>query len=333
MKPKKLSVVPVTALLLTLIFISCDLVDPDEPGTLVPKTVDEDPTLPSIDINGTKLHAETFGNSSNPVILVIHGGPGGDYRSLLRLKDLQDEYFLVYWDQKGAGLSKRHDADEISVDIYIDELDAIIDKYRINATDKINIYAHSWGGQIATFYIDDNPQRAMLKVNRMVFSDPGPFTGALFETMGLTEISLSDESINNILWSNEFISRDSHERFDYALMIGTADFAPLYFFSTTDIRPLWRLGAVANAAIIFSPESIDSEGAFIWDWTANLSQFTNEILFIRNGLNEIHTPEYFVEQMANYPSTRLVTIEGAGHDGPWIRSNEYMALIRTHFAE
>lgn len=333
MRLKELLTAQVIAALIVFLCTSCGLLDPDEPGNLVPRTVDEDPAQPSIEINGTQLHVETFGNSENPVILFIHGGPGSDYRSLLRLRDLQDEYFLVFWDQKGAGLSKRHDPDEISVDIYIAELDAMIGRYQRHTADKVNIFAHSWGAQIATFYIDDDPQRAMNKINKMVFSDPGPFTGALFETMPLLDISLNDESMNDLLWSNEFISRDSHERFDYFLMVRAADVSPLYHFSTTDIRPIWRMGAVANDAILSDPTAKDSEGNYVWDWTANLSLFTSEILFVRNGLNEIHTPEYFAEQMADYPNTQLVTIEGSGHDGPWTKSDEYIALIRAHFTE
>nr|WP_290928355.1 hypothetical protein [Haliscomenobacter sp.] len=41
------------ALLLSL--LSCKMEDPATPGLLVPKTVDQDPTLPQLAINGTLL--------------------------------------------------------------------------------------------------------------------------------------------------------------------------------------------------------------------------------------------------------------------------------------
>src|SRR5262245_39567974 len=73
---------------------------------LVPKTVDEDPSLPSLEISGTRLHLETFGTPGNPVVIVLHGGPGADYRSLLPLSALADDgFFVVFWDQRGTGLS------------------------------------------------------------------------------------------------------------------------------------------------------------------------------------------------------------------------------------
>src|SRR5580765_7283461 len=83
-----------------------------DPGNLIPKTVAEDPSLPAIDLAGTRFHAEAFGDANAPVLLVLHGGPGSDYRNLLPLQALADDgYRVVFWDQRGAGLSARHAPD------------------------------------------------------------------------------------------------------------------------------------------------------------------------------------------------------------------------------
>ncbi|GAF92260.1 unnamed protein product, partial [marine sediment metagenome] len=52
----------------------------------VPATVDQDPSLPSITINGYTYHGETYGDPTNPVVIILHGGPGSDYRSILNLQ-------------------------------------------------------------------------------------------------------------------------------------------------------------------------------------------------------------------------------------------------------
>lgn len=62
------------------------------------ETVDLDESLPSITLNGYKFHAETMGSADDPVIIVLHGGPGGDYRNLLPVAPLSDEYYLVFYD-------------------------------------------------------------------------------------------------------------------------------------------------------------------------------------------------------------------------------------------
>src|SRR5262245_32993573 len=97
--------------------------DPGEPGNLVPATVEENPSLPRIEVNGTLLHAETFGDPRAPMIMVMHGGPGGDYCDMLPYKVLADDgYYVVFWDNRGAGLSKRHDASELTFGDYLEDL-------------------------------------------------------------------------------------------------------------------------------------------------------------------------------------------------------------------
>ena len=41
-----------------------------------PPTVEHDSALPVIEIDGYRFHGETFGKSSSPVVIVLHGGPG-----------------------------------------------------------------------------------------------------------------------------------------------------------------------------------------------------------------------------------------------------------------
>ena len=102
------AIAPVLGVALT---VATGCMDPGAPGNLVPATVEDDPSLPRIEVNGTILHAEAYGNPSAPMIMMLHGGPGGDYRSLLPYRALADEgYYVVFWDHRGAGLSKRHDA-------------------------------------------------------------------------------------------------------------------------------------------------------------------------------------------------------------------------------
>src|SRR5436189_2847021 len=78
-------------------------------GNLVPKTVETDKTLPAISVNGTILHAQSFGDPDSALVVVLHGGPGSDYRYLLNCKEFANEgYHVIFYDQRGSGLSKRH---------------------------------------------------------------------------------------------------------------------------------------------------------------------------------------------------------------------------------
>ena len=82
----------------------------------VAKTVEQDPSIPHIELDNVVFHAETFGSDTNKVVIVLHGGPGNDYRNLIDLKALADQYFVVFYDQRGPGLSPRVAAEQLTVD-------------------------------------------------------------------------------------------------------------------------------------------------------------------------------------------------------------------------
>ena len=150
MKINNVAILTIHILLLTLAFSSCENeLNLDEPGNIVPKTVVEDPLLPSIEVNGTLLHAEAFGDITNPIIIFLHGGPGGDYIAFIiqigeenasrypnertisngGLSQIQDEFYCIFFDQRGAGLSQRFDKGEITFELYVEDLNAVIDYY------------------------------------------------------------------------------------------------------------------------------------------------------------------------------------------------------------
>ena len=162
--------------LVMISFLACRKEDLTAPGTLVPKTVDEDPSLPSISVNGTLLHAESFGNPGDPMIVMIHGGPGGDYRSLLGAQAYAaDSFLVVFYDQRGTGLSQREDASVFSegaVPLMVADLDAVIQHYRQSTSQKVILIGHSWGAMLATAYINQYPD----KVDGVVLAEPGGFT-------------------------------------------------------------------------------------------------------------------------------------------------------------
>ena len=117
-----------------------------------------------IDINGYKMGMVIKSKDiSNPVLLFVHGGPGmpeyfltEDYPTRL-----EDYFTVVWWDQRGAGLSYSSDIDEstITVDQYIDDTIAVTNYLRqYFGQDKIYIMAHSWGTYFAIQAVQKAPQ-------------------------------------------------------------------------------------------------------------------------------------------------------------------------------
>jgi proline iminopeptidase len=309
---------------------ACDTLSPTEPGNLVPATVKEDPSLPSIELNGARIHAETFGNPANPVIVFLHGGPGGDYRDLLRLAQrhegysLADEYFLVFWDQRGAGLSQRVGKEQLTIDTYVADLHALANRYSPGR--QVNLVGLSWGGMYATRYINQYPQR----VAGAVLIEPGPLNGVAMERLkdDIMEFDLASEWLNDVAWSNQFFSADGHARLDYERMLGARHGQPKFGLSRTDPEPSWRMGAFASRYIM--EDGQDGNGRFDYDFTTNLGAFTTPVLFIAGALSQVLGESLQQQQVRHFPSAALEVIDGAGHDVAWVKAPQVVTQIRTY---
>jgi proline iminopeptidase len=311
---------------------ACDTMDPGEAGNLVPETVAEDLSLPAIEMNGSRFHVETLGNPANPVIVFLHGGPGADYRGLLRLAQshggyrLADEFFLVFWDQRGAGLSERHDKHLLTIDQYMRDLDALVTRFAGNR--KVLLIGESWGGMYATNYANLYPQR----VAGAVLIEPGPLKGETAErlTDDMFDLDLRAEWLNDYVWSNQFFTPDDHARKDYQMMLGAEDAQPKFGISKTDKQPLWRLGAAVNRYL--SESGQNAKGDMIYDFTNQLAAFTTPVLFITGERSQVLGESLQKEQIHHFPSASLTVVSGAGHDVAWVKAAEVVGHIRTYLA-
>ena len=133
----------------------------------VPSTVDDDPSLPKVVIDGYAYHAEAYGDPESRVLLVLHGGPGADYRSLEPLSALADSHRVVFFDQRGSGLSGRVAADQLSFGSAVDDVHRFVERFGQGAP--VDLVGHSWGGTLA----GGLPGASTGLVRRAVLAEPG----------------------------------------------------------------------------------------------------------------------------------------------------------------
>ncbi len=282
----------------------------DEAGNLVPKTVEQDATIPSINVNGTQLHAEAFGHPDSALLIVLHGGPGADYRYLLNCKAFANNgYRVIFYDQRGSGLSKRHPKDSYTLQIIYDDLSAVINKYRTSPNQKVFLLGHSWGAMLATAYINQYPTR----INGVVLAEPGGFVwqDVLDYIKRSRSIKLTSELLNDILYTDQFLSgRESeHAILDYKYaLFGVADGNKDNPTGDEGRSPGWRPGAIVNNAL-FDIGDRDKP-----DWTKNLSQYTTKVLFVYSEKNKAYGLAHVKKVSAAYPNVQLLKINGAGHN-------------------
>ena len=112
-------------------------------------------------------------DASNPVILYLHGGPGGPdaCASYLFSDHLIDDYTVVCWEQRGCGRTyyrnKAQDPDNatVSFEQALSDTDEIVDMLRERFhTEQVIIMGHSYGSLLGCRYIQQHPE----KVSRFV---------------------------------------------------------------------------------------------------------------------------------------------------------------------
>lgn len=302
----------ISVILLGIIFTSCQKEDLAKPGALVPLTVDQDPGLPSLNVNGTLLHVESHGNPSDPLLILIHGGPGGDYRSMLNAKAYGNHGFhVVFYDQRGSGLSRREAKsqyqDEHAVQLFIDDLDGLIDHFQIDGTQKIFLLGHSWGAMLATAYINQNPER----ISGAVLAEPGGFTWAQTKEYlsNSNQLEFFSEALNDAIFPEQIMAGNSaHEELDYKFsFFSNFANAPGNAVGNPGPYPFWRSGAVVFQGLI------DNADKYSFDFTTDLHEYSRKVLFMYSENNRAYGLDWAETVAAPYPNVEIAMIENSGH--------------------
>ena len=115
-------------------------------------------------LNGFQQRVWVRGESArNPVLLVLHGGPGLSETALFRHYDaaLERDFTVVYWDQRGTGrsYSRRLRASDLSVEKMLGDVDALIAwiKARLGVS-RVVLLGHSWGSLLGLRYAERHPE-------------------------------------------------------------------------------------------------------------------------------------------------------------------------------
>jgi proline iminopeptidase len=312
-----------------LVFVSAMYVATRGPH-IVPATVSDDPSLPTIEANGYRFHGEVLGSPENPTVILLHGGPGSGQTSLRPLEPLSDAYQLVFFDQRGAGLSPRVDASDISLDIYLRDLDALVDKY--GQGQPVHLIGISWGGEFATLYTARFPD----KVSKLALLASGALTAEL-AAIG-PERSLSIRHLWMFIWSSfetlHLEAPDTHGDEDHVFRhVGKN--TNLGYFCDEEIPPNYpgaRIGMVANRVIMQDLHLVNAEdGGF--DLTVGIEDFPKKVLFMAGECDQLLGPDMQRRQMELFPKTELVVLPDAGHEIFGKDPSQAIKVLRRYFAE
>lgn len=112
---------------------------------------------------------------SNSVIIMLHGGPGNNmaYYSYYWQIDLEQDYTIVHWDQRGCGNTyyRNKEAEKPTLDLLLSDLDELVDYIRLEYDkEKVIIVGHSWGTFLGGIYSGEHPEKisAYIAISQML---------------------------------------------------------------------------------------------------------------------------------------------------------------------
>jgi proline iminopeptidase len=119
-------------------------------------------------VNGVRLYYRVagVGVAGAPPVVFLHGGPGqGSYHfAALEGPRMERSLRMVYLDQRGSGRSERPWNRAYSMDLLVEDLEAV---RKILGVERIALIGHSFGGTLALEYASRYPRH----VAALVFAD------------------------------------------------------------------------------------------------------------------------------------------------------------------
>jgi proline iminopeptidase len=128
-------------------------------------------------IRDTRLFVRDVGPGDAPVLIVAHGGPGGNHISQRPLEALAPGHRVVLYDQRGTGESDRLDVsparpeslERLTLEQNVEDLEAL---RRRLGRDRVSLIGHSWGAALVVFYAAAYPAH----VDKLIVYSGGPET-------------------------------------------------------------------------------------------------------------------------------------------------------------
>jgi len=307
----------------------------------VPATTIDDPSLPSRSIGGYRYHLEVFGLPTRPVVIVLHGGPGSDYRSLLPLEPLSDDYQLVFYDQRGSGLSPRVPDEQLNLDQFVEDLHGIV--AATSPHGPVRLIGHSWGAMLAAAYLDRYPDT----VSHAVLAEPAFLTAEQgnhwYEQIGRGQPPLSWALLGGVWRSwieslyvygpDEDARRDFFTHQVMNLDVPGHPLASYYCASDphSAYDTVWRTGSRSFRAII---ENAMVGGHFQHDLVSTKAKrFPHKVLFVAGRCNTVIGPDVQRQNLSLFANAELAVVEDAGHTMFGERPEASLAILQRYLAE
>lgn len=310
----------------------------DADGRVVPGSI---ASMERLEVNGVDEAIWFRGRDvRNPPLVLLHGGPGASESALFRHYDsgLEEQFLVVYWEQRGTGRS--YDADQpppsMAIDAFVADLDVVVEQVRRRFHhDRVVLLGHSWGTAIGTLYAAAHPEKvaAYVGIGQIASMPEGELAGyefALAEARrrgdrsgidALEAIGPPPHDVDQMLVSRKWVERYGGS-FHADLDTGDLIFAAL----GTDEANLYDLIQFGRG----NRASLDA----VWPELRQLdlrrhTRLSMPVFFFLGRFDwqvpAVVAASYF--ETIDAPCKRLVWFEGSAHNAPFEESAAFVGAM------
>ena len=259
-----------------------------------------------------------------PPLVCLHGGPGSTHNYFGRLESIVSSgRAVVVYDQVGCGRSSRPPVDQLSLEVFVDELVNLRERLHL---DRIHLLGTSWGGMLAIEY-------------------------ALSQPRGLAGLVLSSTLASIGSWADEArrLRDEMPERFrrvlaedeqpaetNSALEEAEAEFNKRHVCRLEDAPEMRRMQQESSKEVyraIWGPNEWTPTGSLgHWDVRDRLPEIGVPTL-ITAGKNDLCTPRILRELQEGLPRARIVLFESSSHTPYLEEATAYAAELNRFLNE
>jgi pimeloyl-ACP methyl ester carboxylesterase len=276
--------------------------------------------MTKMSIRGISLNVEISGKGY-PLVL-MHGGPGLDYQTMMPLEPLADQFTLVYYDHRCNGRSEGAEVSSMTWENLTADADALREKLGF---DQWAVIGHSFGGNVALEYALRYPQ----SLSRLVLMNTGGDQWWVNQN-GPALLAKRGYSPSAVQAAHRFFYGQITPREFFRTYI-KFNKAYDYHNSLLEIIQLILLGHMPK----FRPEAlIFGYSQLLKDW--NIMDRLNEIkvptLILAGRYDFLFPTEHQITLAAGIPNAHLEIIECAGHNPHMEQPEAVLRLIRDFLA-
>lgn len=306
----------IATILILIVVTALRLINANKNRILQPNGIQENTY---VEIGGMKQYLQIRGeDKDNPVILWLHGGPGFPltYLSCYYQKDLEADYTIVCWEQRGCGRTyyQNNNSEELTIDRLIADMDELVNYLceRFNK-DKVIIMGQSWGTVLGVEYLNEHPEKVVSYIGI------GQVTDFKRGKIYAAQTAIQRSSDKDALLLDSYIQ--SFQKTDCIDKLNVKELEQMILLSLKYLKGSGELSSIKQMLLaVTSPE-------FSWNdlkWFLTASNSEN----IMNCQKELVEYMYFtfnVEKMSSEYSVPICFIQG---ENDWITPTD---MVKSYY--